>query len=102
MSLRVARLVRAMLAPGAMSTHSLRRVMRNLVFATVGFAATAHAEHVDWGPYLEPAGAKPMPVKASESPVAAAPPKNQVARQAAKPVAKAKPKAKPAARKPHR
>ncbi len=78
--------------------------MRNLVLATVCFAgASARAEHVDWGPYLEPAGAKPMPVKASESPVAAsAPAKKQVARQAAKPQVKAKPKAKPAARKPHR
>ena len=85
-----------------MSTLHLRTMLRNLVLLIgLGLTATARAEHVDWSQYLEPPGAKPMPVRTTQAP-AAAPAKKQVSRASAtkaKPAAKKKPAA---ARKPHR
>lgn len=48
--------------------------MRNLVVVILALglsASVAHADHVDWSQYLEPPGAKPMPVKAGDTPAIA-------------------------------
>ena len=51
-----------------------------VVFVGVGIAGDARAERkVDWSEYLEPPGARPMKVRASE-PVAAAEPRAKAAK----------------------
>jgi hypothetical protein len=83
-----------------MSTIYLRNSVRNLVLLIgLGLAGGARADHVDWGPYLETPGAKPMAVKSTPSVAATPKPAAKQRTVAAKPKAKAKPAA---ARKPRR
>jgi len=66
-----------------------------VVAFSLGLVASAHADkRVDWTPYLEKPGARPLPIKPTDTPKARATPRTKKAKVANKRSAKSSSKAK--------